>query len=183
MKPLDARERRFVDEYLVDLDPQRAAVAAGYSATMARTKAYQWVSKGKAKPHVYAAVLERMNARSQQTGITAERVLLELGRLAFFDLRKLYREDGSMLSPHEWDDDTAAAMAGLEIVEELGEAEDGPASGTPRRALRGYTKKAKVFDKGSALTLAMRHLGMLKDKMEVAASVSISLNLGAPADG
>jgi phage terminase small subunit len=38
-KPLDAREQRFVDEYLIDLDPRRAALAAGYSATMARTKA------------------------------------------------------------------------------------------------------------------------------------------------
>ena len=55
-KQLNDKERVFVDEYLVDTDPKRAALAAGYSATMAASKAYQWVSNSKVKPHVYAAI-------------------------------------------------------------------------------------------------------------------------------
>jgi len=173
--PLNAKQLRFVEEYLIDLNCTQAAARAGYSEQSAEQQGFRLLKDARIKAEVEA----RMAARSQKTGITAERVLQELGRLAFFDLRKLYRPDGSMLSPHEWDDDTAAAMAGLDVVEELGpDGDDGA-----RKALLGYVKKAKVFDKGAALTLAMRHLGMLKDKLDVAASVSISLYYGAPPDG
>ena len=72
---LSARDKRFVDEYLIDLSPERAALAAGYSATVARTKAYMWVSNGKVKPLVYAAILAGMEKRSERTKITQDMVL------------------------------------------------------------------------------------------------------------
>jgi phage terminase small subunit len=100
-----------------------------------------------------------MKAREQRTHITQDRVLQELARLAFSDLRRAFNEDGTLKLPNEWDDDTAAAMAGVDTsVTSIGTAED-PATLT--------TKKVKVFDKSTALTLAMRHLGMLNDKLEV----------------
>src|SRR5690606_6015450 len=102
--------------------------------------------------------------RSERTHITQDRVLQELARIAFYDLRKLYREDGSLKDPSEWDDDTAAALAGVEVVETKGNAQFGGEEGA--RHIPEYVKKAKVFDKNSALTLAMRHLGMLRDKVE-----------------
>jgi len=74
-KQLDARERRFVDEYLIDLDPKRAAIAAGYSASMAASKVYQWVSVGKEKRHVYGAIQIAMDGRKERTGITQDWVL------------------------------------------------------------------------------------------------------------
>ncbi len=79
---LDAKERRFVSEYLIDLDPKRAAIEAGYSATVAASKAYQWVSNSKVKPHVYEAIQKAMNSRSKRTEITADNVLRELARSA-----------------------------------------------------------------------------------------------------
>lgn len=74
-RKLDPRETVFVEEYLIDLNPKRAAKVAGYSATMAASKAYQWVCNGKAKPHVFAAIQARMGDRSKRTGITQEYVL------------------------------------------------------------------------------------------------------------
>lgn len=91
--------------------------------------------------------------------ITQDRVLQELARIAFFDIRKLYNEDGSMKLPHELDDDAAAVLSGVDISTSLVAGAEEPTS--------VLTKKAKVFDKGAALTLAMRHLGMLTDKTEV----------------
>lgn len=72
---LSARDKRFVDEYLIDLSPERAALAAGYSATVARTKAYMWVSNGKVKPLVYQAIMAGMEKRSERTKITQDMVL------------------------------------------------------------------------------------------------------------
>jgi phage terminase small subunit len=60
-RTLDARESRFVDEYLIDLDTERAALAAGYSPSMAKSKAYQWVSNGKVKNHVFMEVQPQIN--------------------------------------------------------------------------------------------------------------------------
>lgn len=160
MRKLDAKEQRFVDEYLVHLDPKKAAIDAGYSKTVAASKAYQWVSNSKVKPHVYAAIKEAQQKRSERTHITADRVLQELARIAFFDPRKLLNDQGHPKSLTELDDDTAAAVAGLDLLEEYrGEGKE--------RQFVGYVKKFKIADKNTALTNAMRHLGLLKDKVEM----------------
>ncbi|HWV16504.1 MAG TPA: terminase small subunit [Cellvibrio sp.] len=42
--------------------------------------------------------------------ITEERIMRELGNLGFFNIKKLYSEDGRLLEPHELPDDVAAAV-------------------------------------------------------------------------
>ena len=106
-----------------------------------------------------------MKAREQRTEITQDRVLKELARIAFFDLRKLYREDGSLKSMHELDDESAAVLAAVDVVETKGNAAIGGEDGL--RHVPEYVKKVKIPDKVGALGLAMRHLGMLKDKTEL----------------
>lgn len=156
---LTAKQRRFVDEYLIDLNATQAAIRAGYSEHTARSVG----SENLTKPDISAAIEAAMRERQVRTEITADRVLQELARIAFFDIRKLYREDGSMKSMHELDDEAAAVLAGVDVVETLDKDVD--AEGNVR-ATPVHTKKAKIPDKVGALTLAMRHLGMLKDKVE-----------------
>lgn len=90
-KPLTAKDQRFVDEYVVDLDVQRAAIEAGYSESVSRTKAYLWVSNGKSnpKPHVYAAIALRLSERQEKTQITQEMVLERLWLIASADPNEL----------------------------------------------------------------------------------------------
>src|SRR6185437_4045552 len=57
-----------------------------YSETMAASKAYQWVSNGKVKPHVYAAVEAAQAGRAKRVEITQDRVLEELAKIGFTDL-------------------------------------------------------------------------------------------------
>lgn len=151
---LTAKQQRFVAEYLVDLNATQAAIRAGYAAKRADAMGYENLRK----PEIAAAVSEAMQARESRTQITQDRVLQELARIAFFDIRKLYNEDGTLKKPTDLDDDAAAVLAGIDVTTvSIGGTED---------AASLATKKAKVFDKGAALTLAMRHLGMLKDKVE-----------------
>lgn len=152
---LTAKQHRFVQEYLVDLNATQAAIRAGYSAKRADAIGYENLRK----PEIAAAVAESMKAREARTHITQDRVLQELARIAFFDIRKLYREDGTLKTPTELDDDAAAVLAGIDVIEMASEEGAAPMA----------TKKAKVFDKGTALTLAMRHLGMLNDKLGLSA--------------
>lgn len=153
---LTAKQKRFVAEYLIDLNGKQAAIRAGYSVRRAEVTASELLANRKVSEGVALA----MAAREQRTHITQDRVLQELARIAFFDIRKLYNEAGGMKAPHELDDEAAAVLSGVEVTEEYdGRGDD--------RVQVGVTKKAKVFDKGTALTLAMRHLGMLKDKTEL----------------
>ncbi|NBB11809.1 terminase small subunit [Pseudomonas sp. SLFW] len=143
---LTAKQQRFVEEYLKDLNGTQAAIRAGYSQKTAAVIAAENLTK----PNVQAAIAEGMQKRSSRTGITADRVLQELGRLAFVDIRRAYNADGSLKPLHELDDDTAAAVAGMDVTE-IGTGDDAI----------GFVKKIKLSDKKGALELVMRHLGML----------------------
>ncbi|MDH1700991.1 terminase small subunit [Comamonas terrigena] len=186
---LTPKQERFVAEYLIDLNATQAAIRTGYSAKTAASQGARLLKQG----GVARAVQAAQQARAVRTEITQDRVLQELARIAFFDIRRLYRADGSMKDPCELDADTAAALASIEVKEELerGGGEDvlqeppaaaavsasassaTPPGGAPRRRrgeqVAGYTIKTRVFDKVATLQLAMRHLGMLNDKLGLSA--------------
>ena len=152
-KTLDAREKAFVDAYLLSGDAKAAALKAGYSATMANSKAYQWVRSSKAKPHVYAAIAAKAQKRAERMEVTAERIIQENARIALFDMRKLYDEDGRRIPIHKLDDDTAAAIVGYEDT------------------LVGT--KLKIADKGAALEKAFKHLGLYQLDNEQSAAKAV----------
>lgn len=168
-KGLTPKQERFVAEYLIDLNATQAATRAGYSAKTANEQGARLL----ANVSVRSAIEEAKAKRAERTEITQDRVLLELSRIAFFDLRKLYREDGSMKAMHELDADAAAVLAGVDVVEMAGGAGiGGPDGGIVHVPM--FTKKAKIPDKVAALGLAMRHLGMLKDKVEHSGNVTVT---------
>ena len=103
-----------------------------------------------------------------QYEVSVERVLQELSRLAFHDLRKLYNEDGSLKPPKEWDDDTAAAVAGLEIFEEFS------GQGKEREKI-GETKKVKVWDKKGALELLGKTLKMFAEEVNHTGTIIVEI--------
>lgn len=140
----------FVREYLVDLNATAAAKRAGYSEKTAHVIGQENLRK----PAIKEAISEAMKARSDRTEITADRVLLELGRLAFLDIRKAFNADGSLKPIHELDDDTAAAIAGIEVSETHG-----------GDSAAGTLKKIKLSDKRASLELCGRHLQMWNDKL------------------
>lgn len=161
------KQERFVQEYLIDLNATQAAIRAGYSEKTAEQQAHQLLKK----TSVAEAIAAAQQKRAERVEITQDRVLQELARIAFFDLRKLYREDGSLKAMHELDDDAAAVLAGVDVVETKGNAAVGGEDGI--RHVAEYVKKVKIPDKVGALGLAMRHLGMLKDKTELSGGLTI----------
>ena len=150
-KGLSIRQKRFVEEYLVDCNGTRAAIAAGYSKKGADVAAVRLLGNAR----VCADLDRRRASLDMGMELTTERILREVARLSYFDSRKLYRDDGTLKKPHEWDDDTAAAVGSVEIKEVY------EGTGAQRR-LVGYTTHAKPFDKNSALEKALRHKGLYK---------------------
>jgi phage terminase small subunit len=162
-KPLSPKQKRFVSEYLIDLNATAAYGRAGYKGK--GSTATVNASRMLANANISAEIAKKMQKREERTEITQDRVLRELARVAFFDIRKLYAGDGSLKRPADLDDDTAAALSGIDVVEMAGGAAVGGAAAVAHIPM--YTKKVRAFDKGVALTLAMRHLGMLLDKTEL----------------
>ena len=141
--PLNDRQSRFVAEYLVDLNATQAAIRAGYSPASARTQAADLLTN----PNIAAAIAEAQAARSRRTEVTADRVVLELARVAFGDPRRVmsWGPGGVKLRPSaELADEEAA------IVAEVGET----------TTKEGGSLRVKTVDKLGALRLLGQHLGM-----------------------
>lgn len=158
---LTAKQAAFVREYLVDLNATQAAIRAGYSKNRAGEIGYQLLQK----TTIQAAIKEEMDKRAERTEITADKVLKEFAKLAFFDPRNLFDEKGNPKDITELDDNTAAALAGLDVVQEY----------DPETGVTSYTKKYKLASKQSALDSLGRHLGMFLDRSEVNASVAVTM--------
>ena len=156
---LSPKQACFVEEYLVDLNATQAAIRAGYSPKTA----FSIGAENLKKPQIQAALDAAAKARTARTEITQDRVLKELGRLAFLDIRKAFDDDGNLKPIKEVDDETAAAIAGLEV-----------ASITSDEVTIGTLKKIKLSDKKGALELIGRHLRMWNDKLDVTTTVSIA---------
>lgn len=71
---LTGRQRRFVDEYSLDMNATQAATRAGYSAKTA----YSIGQENLKKPEIAAAIAERQKAVSNKLELTAEWVLERL---------------------------------------------------------------------------------------------------------
>lgn len=139
----------FVDQYLIDLNARQAAIRAGYAESNANQTGMRLLKK----PDVKALIGERMKARAERTEIDQDRVLKEIARVAFSDIRKTmtWGPDGvKLIESSELTDDQAAGVA--EVAETT--------------STNGGSLKLRKHDKMKALELLGRHLGLFVDKVE-----------------
>lgn len=92
---------------------------------------------------------------------TKEQILNGIKELTEYDVRELYREDGSMKPVHEWPDVVAKAVTQIESFEMVGKRS-------------GEIKKVKTESRKAALELFGRTQAMFSDKVEHSASDSLA---------
>jgi hypothetical protein len=92
MSALSFKQARFVDEYLVDGNGSRAALAAGYGKAGARVAACRVLANANAR----AAIEARQAADGERLQIDREHVIA--GLVAAFELAKQNREPIGMVS-------------------------------------------------------------------------------------
>ncbi|QEL18730.1 terminase small subunit [Limnoglobus roseus] len=160
---LTPKQQRFIEEYLIDLNATQAAIRAGYSEKTAKAIGHENLTK----PDIQAALTEARQRITERTEITQDRVLKEYSRLAFLDIRKAFDEEGRLKPIHDLDDDTAAAICGVE-AEDLYEGR-----GESREHV-GRLHKIKLSDKRGALDSIARHLGMFNDSLELKGRLAIT---------
>ena len=186
VKKLNPRQRKFVKQFLVDLNATQAAIRAGYSPNSAAEIGYENLRK----PQIMSAIEEALR---QFGGITQTRLIEELGRLAFSDI-------GNVVA---WDNDvehvSTAALGGPKgeaagvtkviafRVTVLPSAKIDP---TARAAVASISQgvggelRIKMHDKIPAIDKLARLLGMYRDKTDVTSDtkeiVPVLVYHGAP---
>ena len=144
-KRLSRKRRRFVEEYVVDWNGTQAAIRAGYSAKTAAAQANRLLRK--------VEILEELDRRVKRIAdgaeVRAARILRELARVAFADLRDIveWGPDGVTLRPS---DDLTPDQAAA--VSEVSQGADGH-------------KRIKSADKLRALELLGKRLGLFSDRL------------------
>lgn len=150
---LNAKQQRFVEEYLIDLNATQAAIRAGYSAKTAHSHGSRLLND----VEIAAAISSAKMERAERTGITQDRVLDELAKIGFSDLRKMMTSGGALRLPDDWDDETAGAISSIEVITRP----DGEQDAEGRRAVEAV-HKIRAWDKISALEKIGKHLGMFE---------------------
>lgn len=172
----ETRYKMFAEHYLQNGgNGFQAAVSAGYSKGGAAS-ASQRLLKNTAIKHILTETRARSFAGME---ITTDRVLREAARLAFFDPRKLLNVNGEFRQLAELDDDTAAAIAGIEY-------EDLFAGRGQNRVIIGKIRKIKLWDKNAALEKLFKNMGLFeKDNSQsgMPAMQELMTAIGAAAGG
>lgn len=144
------KQKRFVEEYLIDLNATQAAIRAGYSPNTARSIGNENLTK----PDIKAAVDKAKAERSKRTGINQDRVIQEIAKLAFLNPTDVIDMDKATVKGEANRDDTACIAAVR--VKNIPTA-DGLIT----------EREVKTYDKLKALELLGKHLGMFTDKMKL----------------
>ncbi len=146
---LTPKQQKFCEEYLIDLNATQAAIRAGYSEDSARQIGSDTLSKAYIQDYINI----RQKEISDKLKLTQERILQEYSKIAFFDIRNAFDDEGRLKNIQDLDDGTAGAIAGIESLDEIETmGEETFKSGTLR--------KIKVWDKRAALDSICKVLGL-----------------------
>ena len=146
-----------------------------------KTRAYLRVFKGctydsartlAAKLFADVRIMNRVNElraeRNKRLEITADKVLAGIAKLAFYDSRDFFDDNGKLKPLSELDPDHADVIAGLETFHKVtGEESDEVA----------ITTKIKLADRGQNLERLGKYLKLFTDKMELGGVDGKDLNL------
>lgn len=141
------KQKRFCEEYLIDLNATQAAIRAGYSPESAGAIGAENLTK----PEIQRAVAKEMAERSRRTGVNAERVVLELAKVAFVNVGNVIDATDATLKKDATPEDLAAIQSIK--VKDMGDM--------------GIEREIRMADKLKALELLGRHLGMFNDKIRL----------------
>mgnify|MGYP005759730791 CR=1 FL=1 len=145
------KQKRFIEEYLIDLNATQAAIRAGYSPDTAKSIG----SENLTKPDITAQIARAMAERSRRTGVNADRVIMELAKIAFVNANDVIDPKTATIKEGALPEDTAA----IQSVKVKTFGED------------GLEREIKMADKLKALELLGKHLGMFRDKLEVSGTL------------
>lgn len=172
---LTEKQKRFCDEYLIDLNATQSAIRAGYSKRTANEQGARLLTKVSVQEYIE----KRKKDREKRIEVTQDRVIEELSYIAFAkasDYARVIEKDamveveGKMI-PVVDDEGNLVKYRTVEpiLTEELTE-EQKRAIAVIKKGRDGF--EIKPYDKTRALELLGKHLGMFEEKIEVNGQVN-----------
>lgn len=146
---LEAKQQRFIDEYMLDFNNTNAAIRAGYSPRTANSAGARLF----ANVSIHAHIDRRLAEASRRTGVNADRVVRELARISFASPADAIGLDGSINADASADDKAAIQSIKVKVTEGK--------NGTT------IEREVKFYDKNKSLELLMRHAGMLIERKQI----------------
>lgn len=175
---LTAKQLRFVEAYLLDPNGTQAAIAAGYSPKSAAVEASRLLSNAK----VAGELAARRKVLEIKTGITPERVLSELAKLGFSDIRQIVQWQAHVTTMDE-DDETGeprlTVTSQVTINDSADLTDDAAAAVLEVSQTKDGALKIKMHDKLGALVKIGQHLGMFKPSIPDAPGKKQSADMAA----
>lgn len=158
------KQTRFVAEYLANgLNATKAAESSGYSKKTAYSQGQRLLKD----VEVQAAIAKKTQKHMDRTDFSIDRTLEFVSRMAFFDPKDLFEDDGSLKQIKDIPEHARTVLGGLEVVELF------EGTGDEKHAY-GLLKKVKLADRGAALDKLMRYHSLYKDKVEVTGLESLA---------
>lgn len=159
---LTAKQQRFVEEYMIDLNATQAAIRAGYSPATASEMGYENLSK----PQIAEAIAAAKAARSEKTGVDAAWLLTRLANEADADLNDLYDETGALRPISEWPLIWRKGLVGgIKVLEERDENGD----------VIGIIREVKLSDRIKRLELIGKHIDVQAFREQIAQTGAMTL--------
>lgn len=159
MAKLTEKQRRFVDEYLIDLNATQAAIRAGYSVKTANEQGARLL----ANVSIQSEISRNMAERSRRTGVNQDRVVMELAKIAFVNAADVIDSDDATIKAGATADDTAAIQSvKVKVI--------------PTKEGEGVEREIRLNDKLKALELLGKHLGMWNDKLDVNVNIPVVIS-------
>ncbi len=150
MCKLTAKQKRFCEEYVIDLNGAQAAIRAGYSENSAKEIAAENLTK----PNIsnYIAMLQKEIEERNQ--IRADDVVKELAKIGFMSIDELFDEDNKIKAVNKLSDKAKASVSSVKITKK--------SYGSEEEAVFETTTEMKLWDKRAALVDLGKHLGIFE---------------------
>lgn len=158
---LSDKQKKFCEEYIIDFNQTQSAIKAGYSAKTA----YSIGNENLKKPDIQAYIKELLSKREERTQITADMVVKEWAKIAFFDIRKIFHKEGGLINPHDLDDETATVISSIKARDVK--------VGDDIETIKEY----RLNDKMKALDMLAKHLGMFEKEKEDNNDTNVNLEI------
>nr|DAP92551.1 MAG TPA: Terminase small subunit [Caudoviricetes sp.] len=170
MAKLTAKQQRFCDEYLIDLNATQAAIRAGYSKKTANEQGARLL----VNVSIQKKIFELQKEREKRTEITQDSVLHELALIAFakasdyarvVEKDAMVEVDGNMVPVLDEDGNQVKYRTVEPILTDELTEDQKKAIAVIKKGRDGF--EIKPYSKIQALELLGKHLGMFTEKVEV----------------
>jgi phage terminase small subunit len=177
---LTDKQRRFCEEYMIDLNATQAAIRAGYSEKTAAVIG----AENLVKPNIQEFIQKCQKDRSERTEITADMVIKELAKVGFSNISDYLKvlDKSIEIGEDKEGNPITANVRDVEIflTEEVGRDKMAVVSEI-KRTKDGVS--LRLHDKVKALEDLGKHLGVFeKDNKQKSGPIKIRVGYGSKGD-